>query len=629
MVLVISVCYLLKLFRLYFYSKSMTNPPGSKPPSERGDERQERTAAKPNPIEPALRRDIDRSGIEYLTEQYLAYAQAAQKDGKANAVLAGTATLDPNIKDPSSRRSESLDRSARARQSGDRSGYSDHLETKDASDKPIDRDYVRARNNLEKELAKRLSPKEMNEYREHLNAMGDRILNQHTKIKENGQIIGEIDQPEQLTLRLNRLTDLAQADILKDDAGKPLFTRADITEMLKGFIKSGEKPKTNNDQGEANTCFNKARNKDAEKSVAGTNIDTTIQMVTTGQFLAEDVDGSTFICKVHQPSMRPDWQARKAIAVRGNYRDLAGQMADLRTSSWAQGIKGRQEAADANLPRDRGTNYYTYTDFGEKIAPRITKKGEIISDTGERIIDNRTHDFVRDEKGKIAQSAGVTAKLLSNLTNVWYGNKISRDGDYGRQTIIGNEEAYGKQPYMTTFKNKEEMIAHLQTLRNREWEATACTLVANYLNGPDGLSGTAEGAHAVDIELAANGKDVAVFGSWGGEHEGIKTAAEFFRWMKKPPEGHPDSRRGDRIFYSDRPDVHDPTRTVRNMAQEDAKTEKPGNREPGTIYAAREAEKEEERQRLTEEQKAKEKEQKKAELLALEELGRRVHNQSI
>ncbi len=636
----------------YLFNKTMGDPNPNAPSSRPGDKSKDR------PPETARDREFERNQKQLETnanslrkpldqDAYAAYTKAAKKglNGNGNSDTAdGKKVPYPEIALSGSVGLMRGQRSDQQRQTGEqqtgdgrngrnKSDQSDRLKTKDSKDKPIDRDHVTARKNLEKELEKRLSPREMNEYRERLDKMRDRILNQHTKITENGKIVGEIDQQEQFTLRLNRLTDLAQADILKDDAGKPLFTRGDITEMLKGFIKSGEKPKTNNDQGEANTCFNKARSKDAEKSVAGINIDTTIQMITTGQFLAEDVDGSKFICKVHQPSMRPDWQARAAIAGRGNHRDLAGQMADLRTSSWAQGIKGRQEAADANLPRDRGTNYYTYTDFGEKIAPRITKKGEIISDTGERVLDNRTHDFVRDETGKIVQSAGVTAKLLSNLTNVWYGNKISKDGDYGRQTIISSEEAYGKQPYMTTFKNKEEMVAHLQTLRNLGWEATACTLVANYLNGPDGLSGTAQGAHALDVELAANGKDVAVAGSWGGAHEGIKTAAEFFHWMQKPSEGHPDGRRGDRIFYSDRPDARGSGRTVRNDADENLKIGKPGDRDPGTIYAQREAAKEEERQRLAQEEKeeetAKAKEREKTELLALEEMTRRSQNQSI
>jgi hypothetical protein len=296
---------------------------------------------------------------------------------------------------------------------------------------------------------------------------------------------------------------------------------------------------------------------------------------------------------VHNDSIRPDQQSRDYAQNRGNHRNLAGQWFDLKNASYAQALRGRQEAAEHGLSRDKGTNYYTYMDR------QTAGQG----DTGERVLDNRTGEFMRSYErnkltgkyeriGDIAMSPEINAELLSNLKQAWIGSSISNR--YGAMTTLGNRGAFGDLPFMSTFDNSAQQTAHLQTLKDLDWgPATASTFVGNYLRGRNGLSG-AQGVHALAVEMADNGKDVNVFGSWGGFHEGQMSSAGFFDWMKVPPEtppGHPDGRRGDHVYVSDRPGRYDGNTIVRDKPVKDDEIDKPGDKKPGTNNELREKDK--------------------------------------
>ena len=305
-------------------------------------------------------------------------------------------------------------------------------------------------------------------------------------------------------------------------------------------------------------------------------------------------------------------------------------MGDLRTGQWNNSLIGRNEIGEG------GENLYIYqkrfsgaqNDTGERIAVNASNNFKT-SRPGEKVVNTAEGKFLyeTDKKGNPigpVMSPDINGNTLGALKQGMMG-KFGKN--FGKDTTIVSDAAFGSLENATSCKNRAEMDAHFNKLQNLYGDdvlPTVATHVGNYLNSANGLGG-AQGWHAWSANRDKDGNyDIA--GSWGGQEEGKLTSDRLFAYMQAPPPSrlaanHPDRQRGDHVFYPDRPDPDNPSRAIRRDTSEkpDADKDKnnPKDEEKKEINARKE---EEEKNRQREEQKHKQESEVKYALEASKQL---------
>jgi len=610
----------------------MTNP---KAPSDKRVDQPQAPAEHPN--REAWNKAIKPADWRDLTDRQLSQTrQTGRTDGKpANGDTSQSKNLElSNIIDLWSKQKGSgdlaLNTNGQRQESRDGKDSSDNAQRrlKDRTEGKIDPNYEGAKADCLKVLRERFKgDPQLPRLESQLASMETRMLEkEHVDITDkNGKKIGEVNQKDELRQRYENLALIARdAEKLTDDQGRQIFDQPwQVNKILSDAIIRGANPDKRFDQGETNNCANEKVNGIATALKAGEELRSTAQMLTTGKFEAFDPEtGTTFTATVDKASMRLDREARETGLQRGNHRGAYGQMADLRTAQLTQSLIGRAEARERH--QAGGEDRYTYkrvptnrrNDTGERVAVNI-RPGETFETLrgGLKVNHNNNLLYETNREGKMTgpmMSPGLNGETTGVVLQSLIGHNIAPD--FGKSMVIASRQSHGDLHNATTVTNSKELADHVKAVEAKGWRLPiVATHVSNYLRGPDGSLGGAQGWHAWSVKTGANGL-LEVCGSWGGAHEQALTANKLFSYMNvsehsRLPANHPDRIRGDHVFYPDRPEPTDTSRALPRPV--DDLTDKSGREKPGDKEHNKAKEEEKLAKKEQEEKEQKEREEEK------------------